>query len=101
MAKQITVTINEADLENFLSDCSDVDEACEQYRAEYERLLNAGDDSIEYTVELAETSGNTEYAFDGFDADFDEEAETRWIEDIANQLVNDWAWLTVPGKDSE
>jgi hypothetical protein len=89
----IEVTLQESNLAEFLADTSDVDEACEQYRAEYERRLREAYPDAKVKVSIGNPSGMG-------DRIYNEPVELQddqqpWVEDVANQMVNDWSWLTV------
>ena len=95
----IEITIHEPDLANFLDETSDVDNACEQYRAEYERRLSEQYPAAKITVSLGETNGmgNNYYINDELTTagSGEYQDEIPWIDDVANSMVNDWDWLTV------
>ena len=95
----VEVELNESSLVDFLSETSDVDVACEEYRAEYERRLRAQYPSAECHVRLGQTDGmydwyyiNGERVTNGSDEYWD---ELLIIETIADRVGNDWTWLTV------
>ena len=88
----INYTIREDDLFEFLADTSDPAEAVEQYRAEYERRLAEAYPDTEVSVELGNPPGLTDRIMV---EPVDEEDAIPWIQDVGNQMVNDWSWLTV------
>lgn len=97
--KTITVVVDEPSLADFLADTNDVETACEQYRAEYERRLDEQYPDTLCMVELGETNGmgddiyiNGELNTAG-SGEFQD--EVPWIEYCAIQMVNDWELLTV------
>ena len=89
----IEVTIREDDLAEFLAGTSDVDEACEQYRVEYERRLQEAYPDAEVSVELGNPPGLTDRIY--IEPVELQDDQQPWVEDVANQMVNDWSWLTV------
>jgi len=96
----ITVELLENDLREFLVSTSDVDTACEEYRAEYERRLNAQYPEAECLVELGDTNGmDTWYTINGertTTGSGDHQDEIMIIEHIADQVGNTMEdWLTV------
>lgn len=83
---------------DFLADCSDPEAACEEYRAEYERRLSALYPEATCSVELGETNGmDTWYWINGERIySRDEYPGTLEVfEQVADDLVKDWRWLTV------
>ena len=88
----IEVTVRADDLAEFLADTSDVDEACEQYRSEYERRLQEAYPGAEVSVELGNPPGLTDRIY--IEPVELQDDQQPWIEDVANQMVNDWEWLT-------
>ena len=89
----IEVTIREDDLAEFLADTSDVETACEQYRAEYERRLQEAYPDAEVSVELGNPPGLTDRIY--IEPVELQDDQQPWVEDVANRMVNDWSWLTV------
>lgn len=89
----INVTIRKDDLLEFLADTSDPIEAAEQYRAEYEQRLIEAYPDAEISVELGNPPGLTDRIM--VEPIEEEEDAIPWIQDVANQMVNDWSWLTV------
>ena len=89
----INYTIRENDLLEFLADTSDPAEAAEQYRAEYERRLTEAYPDAKVSVELGNPPGLTDRIM--VEPMEKEEDAIPWIQDIGNQMVNDWSWLTV------
>jgi len=89
----IDVTVREDDLLEFLADTSDPAEAAEQYRAEYERRLAEAYPDAAVSVELGNPPGLTDRIM--VEPMEEEEDEIPWIQDVANQMINDWDWLTV------
>ena len=89
----IEVTLREDDLAEFLAATSDVGEACEQYRAEYERRLKEAYPDAEVSVELGDPPGLTNRIY--IEPVELQDDQQPWVEDVANQMVNDWSWLTV------
>jgi hypothetical protein len=96
----ITVELVENDLRDFLAETSDVDTACEEYRAEYERRLSAQYPDTKCRVELGETNGmDTWYTINGertTAGSGEHQDEIGAIEHIADQVGNTMEdWLTV------
>ena len=89
----IEVTLREDDLAEFLADTSDVDEACEQYRAEYKRRLKEAYPDAKVSVRLGNPPGLTNRI--NIEPVELQDDQQPWVEDVANQMVNDWSWLTV------
>jgi hypothetical protein len=95
----VEVEIVENDLREFLAETSDVDTACEEYRAEYERRLSQRYPDAECKVTLGATNGMHDWYWINDErttaGSGEYQDEIMWIENIANQMVNDWDWLTV------
>jgi len=89
----IDVTIQANDLADFLADTSDVETACEQYRAEYERRLKEAYPDAEISVDLGNPPGLSDRIV--IEPDELQDDQQPWVEDIVNMMVNDWSWLTV------
>lgn len=95
----IEVELVENDMRDFLGECSDIDKAVEQYRAEYERRLIEAYPGATVSVTLGNGRAgmNTLYRINDDPADLmpGYEDEIAYIEDIAGGMVEDWDWLTV------
>lgn len=89
----INMVIREDDLLEFLADTSKPATAAEQYRAEYERRLVEAYPDAEVSVELGNPPGLTDRIM--VEPMEEEEDTIPWIQEIGNQMVNDWSWLTV------
>lgn len=96
--KTLRVVLHTPDVQDFLAEnCTDIDAAVEQYRAEYERRLRAQYPDVDVNVEAGETNGMGDYVYvDGWRVTASDCDEIPWIEQPLADMVDDWDWLTVP-----
>jgi hypothetical protein len=101
----IRVTLRDADMRDFLAETSNVDEAIRQYCQAYANLIKRDYPQADVTVESGETNGGTfiyindekfgtagSYRLDDLGA-YDGAPER--IAYLAEELTQDWDWLTV------
>lgn len=86
----LEITLNEQDLTEFFSDAPSPAQATEQYCAELERRLS----DLYGHLTFVGLGVRDEYIVDGeFDGP-DHDAAALVIEDVMDQMNNDWSWLT-------
>lgn len=101
----IRVVVNESDLANFLAETSNVRQAMQEYVGAYTKLIQREYPGAEVKVEAGPTNGGDWIWVDGQRFGIGDHytlddlggfgGAPKTIHQLAEELVQDWSWLTV------